>query len=862
MKPILNAMRCAGLVAWATAVAAPSLQAQIIAHPNQIQGTVRFSNVNPAILNLLNPPANQGFTSAVVYAYGNVGGQGLSSYTIVNSASTPTSVAYEVTVESSPGGIEYGVTATVFLDGNNDTYYSQSVTSAPVVFGGPPVTVNVDECASLIDVQFVNGAGNPVSVTGGRILAYPTSTPSSYQAATGGSRSNYTREYLAVRGGQTYTLEITYQTGTDPFDNEIQYRQVVVTNAPCDQIVVVRCVVPSPASLGSILGQVDMLGEFELPLTGYASVGYYDKTLVTAWIGPFGNTRYDSLPGTPPTVPSSGAFILPNLVPSNVETPAVGYSIYAEMAFRTNRQFEFFRTPALGYGNNPSVLVPPGGAVNLSNTFVLNPGYVRGQILLRGPADLPDRPSGLRNLQFSGDYDPNGDGIPDSAAIYGNFWSIVEAVGVDRLAAGATRTAIFGAGVVSFDGAYHAGSQSFAGQYELVLGGLGGERSIWRPDYLGLQFGNNVSLTNPSTYVVNIAGITDRRGPEVEVVPSQAVTNNRAYCFSEVCLRFRSTTGTFFNPRVRFSSGSYTGTDFQGNPADYGVYLDAAFGTPAYQHEAANNGLVVMYVPQGTYTMYPYLSTENPGGGFSETQLPAVELTVGCAQRICLEQCLQLNLNAPECSNTRLVPITGSVRSCGNKVASITYELNGGRPESVCTDCGPDPSFAFDLELRGDCRDNTLVVTTTDVDGGLASVTTTIHYNEVPPAIDCPGDLVVDCQGTNGTVVNFIVKGEEACGGAVMITCDPPSGSVFSSGTNVVSCVATDTCGNISKCSFKVIVRPGPMTIERAICVRWNCGGVLQSADDITGPWTDIPGATSPYCVPASEARRFYRARP
>jgi hypothetical protein len=41
-----------------------------------------------------------------------------------------------------------------------------------------------------------------------------------------------------------------------------------------------------------------------------------------------------------------------------------------------------------------------------------------------------------------------------------------------------------------------------------------------------------------------------------------------------------------------------------------------------------------------------------------------------------------------------------------------------------------------------------------------------------------------------------------------------------------------------------------------------DSGGTLQGADDLDGPWTDIPGATSPYCVPASEARRFYRARP
>jgi hypothetical protein len=65
----------------------------------------------------------------------------------------------------------------------------------------------------------------------------------------------------------------------------------------------------------------------------------------------------------------------------------------------------------------------------------------------------------------------------------------------------------------------------------------------------------------------------------------------------------------------------------------------------------------------------------------------------------------------------------------------------------------------------------------------------------------------------------------------------------------------------MSSCSFKVIALPSLVSIERAVIVRWNCGEVLQGADNVTGPWTDIPGATSPYVAPASEARKFYRAR-
>ncbi|HRY48174.1 MAG TPA: sugar-binding protein [Candidatus Paceibacterota bacterium] len=37
--------------------------------------------------------------------------------------------------------------------------------------------------------------------------------------------------------------------------------------------------------------------------------------------------------------------------------------------------------------------------------------------------------------------------------------------------------------------------------------------------------------------------------------------------------------------------------------------------------------------------------------------------------------------------------------------------------------------------------------------------------------------------------------------------------------------------------------------------------GTLQSADAVTGPWTDVAGATSPYAVAATGNQRFYRAK-
>ena len=43
--------------------------------------------------------------------------------------------------------------------------------------------------------------------------------------------------------------------------------------------------------------------------------------------------------------------------------------------------------------------------------------------------------------------------------------------------------------------------------------------------------------------------------------------------------------------------------------------------------------------------------------------------------------------------------------------------------------------------------------------------------------------------------------------------------------------------------------------------IRWSSEGTLQSATEVTGPWTDVVGATSPYSVSTTGARRFFRVR-
>ena len=65
--------------------------------------------------------------------------------------------------------------------------------------------------------------------------------------------------------------------------------------------------------------------------------------------------------------------------------------------------------------------------------------------------------------------------------------------------------------------------------------------------------------------------------------------------------------------------------------------------------------------------------------------------------------------------------------------------------------------------------------------------------------------------------------------------------------------------------SSSIVSAPAP-TLSASMAggslnISWAGGGVLQYADEITGPWNDIEGATSPYQAPTTAPQRFYRVR-
>ncbi len=692
---------------------------QAVSNSNQITGVVEFTNANPVILEIMSPTGgNKGFTYAYIQADSIGVSPTLNNYTYPR-ADSATLTNYEITVESSTSGIPYRVQAHVNLDSNRSRYRFESINSGDV-YPEPAadVSVNFSECAGLLNIKFVDTEGAPLAVNGGYIIAYKESSPGSnnysYQAQHYNIPNGTNQEYLAVKGdGSRYRVDVIFEAGNDPYTSQVRsFCQHYVT-VGCDEIIEVSCVICSGGNLGEIVGNIDMTGEDEHAKN--------HLTRIRAYNGPLKNFRYYKIS----TTPSQGAFELKNLVPSAADSPAKGYTVYGEMVFRTDYRTEYFRTPWLYKYNNGSVDVEAGQSTDLGDTFVMNPGYVIGDILLAGP---PSETNDSCLEALFRDEDHNNDGIPESISIMGSH---VAANGTTKIADGATMNSYGGTARAIFTGSFNTETDSFTGDYELALGGLKGESSIWRPDTLTLSFRDSDTPEVPQTYQYSWYRITNSTIGNRTIVPAQTIEIDHAYCMSEIHISYKSLSGILYGPSAS-GYGSFVGTDFQEAPANYRVSISYAKGTPTSLSSASDQGLVIMTLPQGRYNLTPKINAVNPNGGISYTELPPITIDVGCNQSMEMTTELQISLNdLPEESSEETIELSGSINSSGN-VTEIAHTLNQGPKNRVCRSCGKDPEFSFKLTLEE--GKNKIIVEATDESGSEASVTAYIDYSA--PAVD------------------------------------------------------------------------------------------------------------------------------
>ncbi len=292
--------------------------------------------------------------------------------------------------------------------------------------------------------------------------------------------------------------------------------------------------------------------------------------------------------------------------------------------------------------------------------------------------------------------------------------------------------------------------------------------------------------------------------------------------------------------------------------------------------------MITFLVPEGSYTLKPAISVPDEGGGYSDVQLPSVEVAVTARERYCVEECLSIVLSRPSCTTNFGFLTFADAYSCDSTLTNLSLtttsvDLPGvrlgysdsrilepiGIPLSTLrTAHGLFPEFDG---LTPDYYRN-LVITAVakDTRGRVATRQIFAHYDFTPPVLNCT-NLTASSENGVDAVVTFapLVSADD------ILVCTPPSGSTFPIGVTPVTCVARDLCRNTNTCAFNVTVLDPNAACELRIALTqvsppevtltWDCAATLQTSVNADGPWYPVVGATSPYVTPADGLHQFFR---
>jgi hypothetical protein len=125
-----------------------------------------------------------------------------------------------------------------------------------------------------------------------------------------------------------------------------------------------------------------------------------------------------------------------------------------------------------------------------------------------------------------------------------------------------------------------------------------------------------------------------------------------------------------------------------------------------------------------------------------------------------------------------------------------------------------------------------------------------VGIDKTAPVITCPANITLNATSASGAVVNYTTPtATDDCAVTITRTAGSASGAVFPIGTTTVTHTATDAAGNVSTCSFEVIITGLPPQIvspgnQTASAAAGTCGAVVSfAATDTVG----IPASTITY---------------
>jgi len=183
---------------------------------------------------------------------------------------------------------------------------------------------------------------------------------------------------------------------------------------------------------------------------------------------------------------------------------------------------------------------------------------------------------------------------------------------------------------------------------------------------------------------------------------------------------------------------------------------------------------------------------------------------------------LPLVLNVP--TNTLTAYATGS----NGAVVNFTCSASGGCSPPPYLSASPPSGTYFPIGTT------TVTATARDDCGDSTNATFNVTVLALPLVLNVPTNtLTAYATSNNGAVVYFTCSASGGCSPPPYLSADPPSGSFFPLGTNLVTVTASDDCGDETNATFNVTVIPigpalsiQPGLLDASLHIRWNEAGL------------------------------------
>jgi hypothetical protein len=796
---------------------------------------------------------------------------------------------FELSVESAaggPSGVTYNVapawSASVdHYSASYRLYTFQPVTAhvLPPSLQPQPTEVNIAECMGVLRLQWGHDAtcSTPVSVNSSYMYWGGTSGP---------GRAIGADHYYYVRGGTSGTSTLQYTIGSSEYNDRITHRTAVQWSAACDEVVTICTPIPEASELGAVQGPWHVAGEESTR-----------SRRALATLGPENNHRYGwSLIEALPSEPDRW-WTLPNMVPGS-------YALRGQGWLRRGHEHVYYETPGIRSltvtaGQTIRATLPVDGAER--DALVMHPAYMHGSIRLADPyvVSQPGAESSLQALFFEADFDRNNDGLQDSNFFVGGRVSTA----LRARAAGYQGYSAIDAGhsATSFPGRFNPGTGELSSSYEHVLPNLYDLSASWRQELLRLGFwsvGTYTFKTRPGEYDPvrfrhGALSLTQRQNASALLGPGDTHRVDHEYCFNEVQLHYSTADAVFYNPTANIS-GSFRGTDWRGQSADYtasGSFtgIPAAIGIPQSEAitYAQSSGAVSFPLPQGTFTIKPGASIVHPDGSVNNATFRSIQLTLGCGQRLKLVPPLSVMVNpAATCAESSATTITGTVQSNPATVDRIWYRVNKGPEVTLCTSCGLDPAFSFPVTLDP-CENTIEVFAYTAGMPEPASGFVQLVWDDPADGPSCTDATCVN-RPPVARCDNLVLAADDTCtacgsidGGSYdpdgdPITCVESTTCPYALGRNRVTLTCTDSHGAVGSCegTVNVVDRTAPVIecpagpvlecIEGGAMATYeayasdSCGTVTTTCEPANGSWFGL-GETEVECIARDEASNAAR---